>query len=186
MKSDFDAAETVLAMQSGDEEAFGKLYVRYREYVMKILLAKGCDFPTAEDLCQQVFLQARRKIGQLEKPGAIRGWLRTMARRMLINHVVRQKEQCGHDYEYLLNRHFSREKEPSEALSDREQGELVAEGVRSLGEMDRLTLDAFYFRGRSILQMADEFEAPRGTIKRRLHVARRRLASTAQSKSFRC
>jgi len=40
---------------------------------------------------------------------------------------------------------------------------------------DRATLEAFYLRGRSLKQMAREFEVPTGTIKRRLHVARLRL-----------
>ena len=42
--------------------------------------------------------------------------------------------------------------------------------------MDRETLEAFYVRGHSLLEMSDEFDAPVGTIKRRLHVARKRLA----------
>jgi RNA polymerase sigma-70 factor (ECF subfamily) len=42
--------------------------------------------------------------------------------------------------------------------------------------MDRETLIAFYVEGQSLVQMADDFDAPLGTIKRRLHVARKRLA----------
>ena len=42
--------------------------------------------------------------------------------------------------------------------------------------MDRDTLVAFYVEGQSLIEMADDFEAPLGTIKRRLHVARKRLA----------
>ncbi len=42
--------------------------------------------------------------------------------------------------------------------------------------MDRDTLIAFYVHGHSLIEMADDFDAPLGTIKRRLHVARKRLA----------
>ena len=42
--------------------------------------------------------------------------------------------------------------------------------------MDRETLEAFYVEGQSLLEMADVFGAPLGTIKRRLHTARKRLA----------
>jgi RNA polymerase sigma-70 factor (ECF subfamily) len=38
------------------------------------------------------------------------------------------------------------------------------------------TLEAFYVQGHSLVEMAAEFDAPVGTIKRRLHVARKRLA----------
>jgi RNA polymerase sigma-70 factor (ECF subfamily) len=37
-------------------------------------------------------------------------------------------------------------------------------------------LVAFYLRGQSLVEMSDEFAAPVGTIKRRLHMARKRLA----------
>jgi RNA polymerase sigma-70 factor (ECF subfamily) len=53
----------------------------------------------------------------------------------------------------------------------------VRAGLRQLGRLDRQTLEAFYVRGRSLLEMSDEFDAPVGTIKRRLHVARKRLAA---------
>ena len=42
--------------------------------------------------------------------------------------------------------------------------------------MDRRTLEAFYLKGQSLTQMSDAFDSPVGTIKRRLHVARQRLA----------
>jgi RNA polymerase sigma-70 factor (ECF subfamily) len=45
-----------------------------------------------------------------------------------------------------------------------------------LGDLDRETLEAFYVRGQSLIEMSDEFSSPIGTIKRRLHVARKRLA----------
>ena len=41
--------------------------------------------------------------------------------------------------------------------------------------MDRETLVAFYFRGQSRDQISRAVDAPIGTIKRRLHVARNRL-----------
>ena len=59
---------------------------------------------------------------------------------------------------------------------DQERQEEVRDGLRQLGEMDRQTLEAFYFSGQSLIEMADSYDAPVGTIKRRLHVARKRLA----------
>ena len=56
-------------------------------------------------------------------------------------------------------------------------------GLRQLKAMDRETLEAFYLRGRSLEQMASEFEAPVGTIKRRLHVARHRLKEVLEAKA---
>jgi RNA polymerase sigma-70 factor (ECF subfamily) len=66
---------------------------------------------------------------------------------------------------------------PSEAVLEKERAEVVQQGLDQLGTMDRQTLVAFYLRHQSLATMSHEFEAPLGTIKRRLHVARRRLAN---------
>ena len=57
-----------------------------------------------------------------------------------------------------------------------ERARHVQSGLRQLGRMDRETLEAFYVDGQSLVEMSDRFDAPVGTIKRRLHVARKRLA----------
>jgi RNA polymerase sigma-70 factor (ECF subfamily) len=45
-----------------------------------------------------------------------------------------------------------------------------------LRALDRDTLTAFYIEGQSLAEMSTAFDSPVGTIKRRLHVARKRLA----------
>ena len=52
----------------------------------------------------------------------------------------------------------------------------VRAGLNRLRTMDRETLEAFYMKGHSLVEMSHEFDSPIGTIKRRLHVARKRLA----------
>jgi RNA polymerase sigma-70 factor (ECF subfamily) len=64
-------------------------------------------------------------------------------------------------------------------LADERQAQVRA-GLSRLRELDRATLVAFYVKGRSLLEMSDEFDAPLGTIKRRLHVARKRLAKEVE------
>ncbi|MEM8913744.1 MAG: sigma-70 family RNA polymerase sigma factor, partial [Planctomycetota bacterium] len=49
--------------------------------------------------------------------------------------------------------------------------------------LDQQTLDAFYLRGQTLVQMSQQFDAPIGTIKRRLHTARKRLAKTMRDTS---
>ncbi len=65
---------------------------------------------------------------------------------------------------------------PDELAEDREEAEAVRDGIDRLGALDQQTLKAFYLQSKSLIEMSDEFDAPVGTIKRRLHVARKRLA----------
>ena len=64
-------------------------------------------------------------------------------------------------------------------LSARKTRRKSGTGWTELKPLDRDTLVAFYIKGRSLKQMVREFETPVGTIKRRLHVARNRLAPRA-------
>ncbi len=58
---------------------------------------------------------------------------------------------------------------------------LSATRLGRLKPLDRTTPVAFSIRGRTLEQMAREFETPVGTIKRRLHVARNRLKDVPEA-----
>ena len=69
----------------GDREAFGDLYRRYGRLVHGVLLARLPPEET-EDLVQEVFLLALRKLGSLRDPTAFLPWLATLARRAAADH----------------------------------------------------------------------------------------------------
>jgi len=165
----------VAAAQEGDRHAFEALVERYQHAVYATILRRLGNEAEAQELCQEVFIQAMRKIGQLREPLAFGGWLRSIANRMAINRAVRTRPTLALDVE----RHEPSAavwETPLEGLLAQEQRDQVHVGLNRLSDLDRDTLVAFYFRGQSLVQMSDAFDSPIGTIKRRLHVARKRLA----------
>jgi RNA polymerase sigma-70 factor (ECF subfamily) len=66
------------------------------------------------------------------------------------------------------------------ALVREETRKRLHEQLAQLKELDRATLVAYYIDQQSMIQMAEHFGAPIGTIKRRLHTARQRLAEACQ------
>lgn len=69
----------VRAAQGGDRVAFGTLYQRYARMVHGILLARVPRL-AAEDLLQDVFLQALPRLGTLRDVSRFGGWLAVIAR----------------------------------------------------------------------------------------------------------
>jgi RNA polymerase sigma-70 factor, ECF subfamily len=69
----------VKAAQSGDRAAFARLYQRYGPVVHGVLLAR-VGRNDAEDLVQEVFLAAWRRLGSLRDPRAVGAWLCATAR----------------------------------------------------------------------------------------------------------
>jgi RNA polymerase sigma-70 factor (ECF subfamily) len=160
--------------KTGDREAYGELVVRFQNSVFAMALGRVRDPLEAQELAQDVFVHAMRKLPQLRDARCFAGWLRRITARMAINRLTRRGPLFGADPE-MLDSVAGAGRSPAEALEVGEAVEQLKEGLAELKPLDRATLEAFYIRGRSLKQMAREFEVPTGTIKRRLHVARARL-----------
>jgi RNA polymerase sigma-70 factor (ECF subfamily) len=175
-----ELTELVQAAQTGDREAFGELAVRYEGSVYATAMQRLRDHAEAQELCQEVFVKAMEKLHQLQTPLAFGGWLRSITIRMAINRAVRRGPTIATEPETMAATCIEQETPLDRALIS-ERARQVRAGIRALGKMDRETLQAFYFDGQSLAEMSDEFRAPVGTIKRRLHVARQRLAKELES-----
>ena len=169
-------AELVIAARAGDREAFGQLVERYQGSIYALAMRRLGDAGEAEELCQEVFVHALEKLYQLNEPASFGSWLRQITRRMAINRMVRRKPVIATEPSTLDATIEDGRTPLTEALAN-ERARAVRAGLRRLRPLDRETLEAFYVRGQSLIEMAAAFDAPIGTIKRRLHVARKRLAS---------
>ena len=167
--------ELVLQAQSGDREAFGQLVERYQRSIYATAVRRLRNPSEAQELVQEVFVQALRKIDQLRQPEAFGGWLRSITVRMAANRLTRRRIMLTAEPE-VLSAACADEHTPLAAALANERRHQVRLGLRRLRTMDRETLVAFYIKGRSLAEMSCDFSSPVGTIKRRLHVARKRLA----------
>jgi RNA polymerase sigma-70 factor (ECF subfamily) len=167
--------DLVSAAQGGDRSAFGELVNRFEGMVYAQALRRLGDHSEAQELTQEVLLKAFEKLYQLKVPAAFGGWLRSITVRMSINRQVRRPPTIATEPQTLAATCVDL-RTPVEVLLQRERVHEVRSGLRRLGKLDRTTLEAFYVRGQSLAEMSQSFSAPIGTIKRRLHVARKRLA----------
>ena len=175
IREDSELSPSVRAAQCGNREAFGRLVVRYERAVYATAFRQLGHHAEAKELCQEVFVQALRKIHQLRDPRCFGGWLRAITRRMAINRAMRRPPLVLTEPESFAATCVDRQT-PLGTLLAREREHQVHLGLGRLRAMDRETLVAFYLDGRSLVEMSAKFDSPVGTIKRRLHVARKRLA----------
>jgi RNA polymerase sigma-70 factor (ECF subfamily) len=172
----------VLRAQAGERDAFGDLVERFKGAVYAVAFGRVHNDAEAQELTQDVFMHVMRKLPQLRDPRCFAGWLRQITVRMAINRLTRGGLARGMDPE-LMETVASRVGGPPEELERAEDRRQIHAGLAQLKPLDRQTLEAFYLRGRSLLQMAQEFETPVGTIKRRLHVARLRLKDVIEGRA---
>jgi RNA polymerase sigma-70 factor (ECF subfamily) len=175
-----EVIELVQAAQQGDRQAFDQLFRRFERAIFMVAFRRLNDYGEAQELCQEVFIQALRKIRQLQNPACFGGWLRAIAHRMAINRIVRRTPVYALETDRVESRFVENETPLGSAIAQ-ERVDQVHNGLRRLAPLDRDTLVAFYFQGRSLVEMSDDFQSPVGTIKRRLHVARKRLAKELET-----
>ena len=167
--------ELVRAAQLGESEAFGELANRFQRMVYIVCMQRLRDHAEAQEVSQDVLLKAFEKLYQLQEPKAFPGWLKSIAVRQSINRSTRRPPSIAVE-PHTIDRADTRHTAPFDSLLADERCNQLQDGLDRLASMDRSTLVAFYLDGQSLLEMSDEFSAPVGTIKRRLHVARKRLA----------
>jgi RNA polymerase sigma-70 factor (ECF subfamily) len=129
------------------------------------------DRVRAQDVVQETLLRAWRNPGALAEAGTSRGWLYTVARRIVIDdwRAARRHPETVTD------------QLPEQAISDATDHaldrQLVLSGLRTLSKEHREVLLLCFFQGRSVAEAAESLGVPPGTIKSRTHYALHALRS---------
>jgi RNA polymerase sigma-70 factor (ECF subfamily) len=121
----------VEAVRRGEREAFGQLYDMYAPMVHGILLAR-VPYGEVDDLVQDVFLVALRRLDTLRESAAFGGWLAMITRNRAIDFHRRRRETEELPEELPQQSHAEREAE--------EEAGRTLEAIRSLPEAYRETL----------------------------------------------
>jgi len=89
-----EEATLARAARNGDRSAFGELYARYARMVHGILLAR-VPRREVDDLVQDVFLLALRRLDGLRNPDAFGPWLAMIARNRATDHFRRGRTDAA-------------------------------------------------------------------------------------------
>ncbi|HMD97175.1 MAG TPA: sigma-70 family RNA polymerase sigma factor [Terriglobia bacterium] len=156
MAETLEDAQLVNAARDGDRAAFGLLYQRYARVVHGILLAR---VPPGEvdDLTQDVFLMAMRRLHTLRDPAAFPGWLAVIARNRT------------HDYYRRSPRHEELTEVIADAAAQDDRPEAEAHAalaaIRSLPDAYRETLILRLVEGLTGPEIAERTGLTHGSVR---------------------
>ena len=156
-----EGALVVLA-RNGDDAAFSEL-VKLRQGALRGLMRRWCGDPVlADDLAQEAFVQAWRKLNQLQSPAAFGGWLRQVAINVWLQHARRKQIQMDE---------LPEDDSLFEARTDDTSGRLDLErALNGLRAPERLCIVLCHAEGMTHGEIADATGLPLGTVKS--HVTR--------------
>ncbi|MBT4099045.1 MAG: sigma-70 family RNA polymerase sigma factor [Gemmatimonadetes bacterium] len=156
---------------AGGPEAFTSIVAKYQSVVFGVALARLRNFHDAEDIAQSVFVDAFTQLSRLQETKKLGPWLRTLA----INKSIDRQRSRKSTVDIDLIANDPAHAETPVALTSEGLRDQMLDAIGRLGEAQRETVTLFYLTGHSIQEVAAIQDTPVGTIKARLHHARRKL-----------
>lgn len=170
-------AELVAASLAGNREAFARIVEQYQSLICSIAYSATGSLTLSEDLAQETFLTAWKRLRDLREPAQLRPWLCGIVRRLAANTRRRQFREPIHAAEPLDASHdapASDEPLPEQVMSQEEE-KLLWRSLERLPETYREPLILFYREHRSIPSVAAALDLSEDAVKQRLTRGRRLL-----------
>ena len=152
--------------RAGDRDAFAELVARRQHWVRNLMRRLCGDNTLADDLAQQVFLQAWRTIAQLQRPSRFAPWLKRMAVNVWLQHV-RRKDPLEDSREYQEDTRSAPQETGVAMDLDRALGQLA--------EQERICIVLSYHDRMTHGEIADLTGLPLGTVKSHIRRGTQRL-----------
>jgi len=158
--------ERLLEALADDPSALAPLYDRHSRLVYGLALAVLGNADEAADLTQEVFLSLCTQPSYDAARGTIGAFLTTVTRTRAIDRLRRRTRRVR-----LLREHHTATPVPTpsptpvERLSEAECTQRVRQALDALPANERRALEMAYFQGLTQAEIADDLQAPLGTVK---------------------
>lgn len=178
------------ATLENDESAYAELMSRYKKPVYHMILKMVRNVDDAEDLTIEAFAKAFRNLARFKKDYTFSTWLFRIATNNAIDFIRKKKLET-----YSLNTSFTDDSgdsvnidvedhnlTPDEEAINTQKIELVRMFVTKLPAKYQRLVKLRYFDELSYEEIAQELEAPLGTVKAQLHRARELMYELVKDK----
>jgi len=176
--SDNEASDAALWLEAvaGTEIAFAALFDRHRARIFRKAYSRVRNVHDAEDLVAMVFLEAWRSRGKVRiVDGSLLPWLLSVTTYLTLN-----SDRAARRYRRLLSKlPVAPPADPVPEVEDRldlrEKADSLTRALRRLSTVERTVVDLCLVEELSMAAVAGVLDVPIGTVKSRLHSARRKL-----------
>ena len=178
--------QLVARTRAGDLHAFATLVERHRDVVYRVA-ARIVGPDDAEDVAQDAFLRAFHRLYQYRGESGFGPWLLRIAHNTALNALERRRtvplEDAGDE---ALEEPGGKagERTPAEALEVSERRDRLAGKLRLLPPSHRAVLVLRDLEGLSYEEISEITDTPLGSVKGRLHRARRELIDLLRRNTY--
>jgi RNA polymerase sigma-70 factor (ECF subfamily) len=164
----------IRSMADGDKRAFKMLYARHHMRVFRFVLRLAGNESIAEEVVNEVFLEAWRHAQDFKGKSRVGTWLLSIARFKTISECRRRSEsQLDESVAAVIE---DPSDTPATSMEKHERSDILQECLAKLTPIHREVINSIYYQGKKIEEVAQSLGAPISTIKTRMHYARNRMA----------
>ena len=150
-----------------DSAKFEQLYLSCKSSVERFVYYKMASKSDAEDIIQEVAVAAFKNMGEIKNPEHFKAWLLKIAR-----------NKCNDFYRALAKRHeIALDEMTDRIISMSRYGvtetEIVRDTLDNMADKDKQILFLYYFKNKPQAEIAQILNIPVGTVKSRLHTAKK-------------
>ena len=162
-------SELLSAIAAGDRRALEKLYLSYQRALGRFLSRFTQSRENIEEIINDTFMVVWRSADDFRWESQVSSWIFGIAYRTALKSIRRQK------YRSAARRLDEWPVQTVDPVLEAEIRDWVRNGLDRLPDEQRLTLELAYRMGYSLLEIANMTNAPVGTVKARMFLARQKL-----------
>ena len=175
--AEFNDAELVAESLDGNRDAFRQIVERYQTLISSLAYCATGDVSQSEDLAQETFVTAWKKLAELREPARLRPWLCSITRFLISKEFRRQGREPAHAAESLeaVDEWVSPKPLPSDQVISEEEKAILWRSLERIPEIYREPLVLFYREHQSVEAVAQDLELSEDAVRQRLSRGRKLL-----------
>jgi RNA polymerase sigma-70 factor (ECF subfamily) len=169
-----DDKDLIRRLAARDQSAMSVLYARHSVRVYRYLIRLTRIEATAEEIMNEVFLEAWRTADAFQGRSSVSTWLMAIAHNKAVS-VLRKRNEYAMD-EAALAASPDDADTPEVATQKRNKAEIMRACMEQLSHEHRAIIDLVYYHDKSVGEAAEITGVPVATVKTRMFYARKKLA----------
>ena len=194
--TDINTAQLAERAKNGDKTAVDEIYRLYSEPLKKFVIKQGLSEYDAQDIVSETFVEMLKHIDHLKEPSSFDSWIHTIAKRKAWEAkekssrrqditVGTSENEDSADPDQVLELAYAQAREdtvmlPEDYAVNEDIKQIIAEQLDALSDDYKEALFLFYYKNKSISEIAELTGITPNNAKVRLFNARKKLKSNLE------
>ena len=174
MNSAADDRQLLERIAARDQTALRALYARHQARVFRFVLRLVKQEAIAEELTNEVFLEAWRNAGTFEGKASASTWLLSIAHHRAVSSLRKRRELAWN--EETAAEIADTDDDPEVVAQKADKSVQLRRAMDQLSPVHREIIDLVYYHEMSIAEVSEVVRIPENTVKTRMFYARKRLS----------